>query len=93
MLVEALEAEDALYWETDAEKPPSPKRKQPQAEEELLNNSSVLMVNTAMSVKKHPNRHSKELQTQTEQKPKLALQVTTKWWPPKPPLYPSSRKW
>ena len=53
MLAEALEAEDALYWETDDVKPPSPKRKRPQADEESLNDS-VPTVNTAMSTKKIP---------------------------------------
>jgi len=51
MLAEALEAEDALYWEVEVAKPPSPKRKRPQAEEESLNDS-VPTVNMAMSAKK-----------------------------------------
>jgi len=34
MLAKALEAEDALYWEVEVDKAPSPKRKWPQAEEE-----------------------------------------------------------
>jgi len=51
MLAVALENNDALYWEVDTPKPPSPKCKQPQAEEESL----VDLVSTmkmAMSVKK-----------------------------------------
>jgi len=53
MLTEVLEVEDALYWEVNDAKPPSPKRKCPQAKEESLNNS-VPTVNTAMSTKKPP---------------------------------------
>jgi len=52
MLAAALDNEDALYWEQDTEKPPSPKRKQPQVEEESLDNL-VSMVKMAMSAKKH----------------------------------------
>jgi len=53
MLAEVIKAEDALYWEMDDTKPPSPKRKRPQADEESLNDS-VPTVNTAMSAKKTP---------------------------------------
>ncbi len=53
MLAEALEAEDALYWEMDDVKPPSPKRKHPQADEKSLHDS-VPTVNTVMSTKKIP---------------------------------------
>jgi len=51
MLAVALADNDDLYWEMDVLKPPSPKRKRPQAEEESLDDT-VSMVNTAMSVKK-----------------------------------------
>jgi len=34
MLAAALVDDDDLYWEMDDTKPPSPKRKHPQAEEE-----------------------------------------------------------
>jgi len=51
MLAAALAEEDELYWETDELKPPSPKRKRPQAEEESLDDL-VSMVKTAMSAKK-----------------------------------------
>jgi len=51
MLMEALKAEDALYWEVDVAKSPSPKRKWLQAKEESINNS-VPTVNMAMSAKK-----------------------------------------
>jgi len=53
MLVAALEDDDTQYWEEEATKPPSPKCKWPQAEEELLEDS-ILMVQTAMSAKKIP---------------------------------------
>ncbi len=53
MLAEALDAEDALYWEVEVDRAPSPKRKRQQAEEESLNDS-VPTVNTAMSAKKTP---------------------------------------
>jgi len=52
MLAAALE-DDTLYWEEEAEKPPSPKHKRPQAEEELLEDS-ISTVHTQMSVKKVP---------------------------------------
>jgi len=51
MLAAALKNDDALYWEVDITKPPSPKCQQPQAEEESLDDS-VSMVKTAMSVRK-----------------------------------------
>jgi len=92
MLAEALTAEDTLYWEMDATKPPSPKRKKPQAKEELLNDS-VLMVQTTMSVKKHLSWHSKETWQQAGLKLKHALQVILKQWLPKSPPYHSSWKW
>jgi len=53
MLAAALADDDALYWEMDAVKPPSPKQKHPQVEEESLDDS-VLMIKTAMSAKKTP---------------------------------------
>jgi len=53
MLAAALADDDDLYWEMDATKPPSPKRKCPQAEEESLDDS-VSTVKTAMSTKKPP---------------------------------------
>jgi len=53
MLAAALTEDNALYWEMDGTKPPSPKRKCPQAEEESLDNS-VSTVKTAMSTKKIP---------------------------------------
>ncbi len=60
MLAAALAADDDdLYWEADIMKPPSPKRKRPQAEEESLDDS-ISTVKTAMSVKKYQNPRSKE---------------------------------
>jgi len=53
MLDAALDNEDGLYWETEATKPPSPKRKRNQAEEESLDDS-ISTVKTAMSAKKTP---------------------------------------
>jgi len=53
MLVVALEDDDTLYWEEEATKPPLPKHKWPQVEEELLEDS-ISMVQTAMSTKKIP---------------------------------------
>jgi len=55
MLAAALETEDDLYWEADATKPPSPKRKRYQAEEESLDDS-ISTVKTAMSAKKTPSQ-------------------------------------
>jgi len=85
MLAEALEAEDALYWEVEVDKAPSPKRKRPQAEEESLNDS-VPTVNTAMSAKKTPktaikgNQSNGRTSTQTRfatDSQTVASQVTT----------------
>jgi len=85
MLAEALEAEDALYWEVEVDKAPSPKRKRPQAEEESLNDS-VPTVNTAMSAKKLPktaikgNQSNGRTSTQTRfatDSQTVASQVTT----------------
>jgi len=53
MLSAVLAEDDKLYWEIDVTKPPPPKRKLPQAEEESLDNS-ILMVKMAMSIKKGP---------------------------------------
>jgi len=53
MLAAALADDNDLYWEMDATKPTSPKCKWPQAEEESLDNS-VLMVKTALCTKKVP---------------------------------------
>jgi len=53
MLAAALDDDDTLYWEEEATKPPSPKRKWPQAEEESLEDS-ISTVHTEMSVKKGP---------------------------------------
>ncbi len=53
MLAVALADDDALYWEMDVTKPPSPTRKRPQTEEESLDDS-VLTVKMAMSMKKTP---------------------------------------
>jgi len=85
MLAEALKAEDALYWEMDIVKPPSPKQKRPQAEEESLNDL-VPTVNTAMSTKKPPksalksdmpNSHGKSQTCFMNDAQTVALQVTT----------------
>jgi len=86
MLAEALDAEDGLYWEEVATpKPPSPKRKRPQAEEESLNDS-VPTVDTAMSAKKVPKSALKGDSTTSRTKPQtrfvnetqtVASQVTT----------------
>jgi len=51
MLAAALADDDALHWEMDATKPPSPKWKQPQAKEECLHDL-VSTVKMAMSAKK-----------------------------------------
>jgi len=51
MLAAVLDNKDALYWEVEVEKPPSPKCKWLQAEEESIDDS-VSMVQTTMSVKK-----------------------------------------
>jgi len=59
MLAEALALEDAFYWEADEAKPLSLKRKWPQAEEESLNDS-VLMVQTAMSAKNCLNQRTEQ---------------------------------
>jgi len=53
MLAVALAEEDDLYWEMDNTKPPSPKRKWPQADKESMDDS-ISTVKTAMSVKKMP---------------------------------------
>jgi len=53
MLAAALADDDDLYWEADTTKPPSPKCKRPQAEEESLDDS-ISTIKTAMSVKKVP---------------------------------------
>jgi len=86
MLAEALEAEDDLYWEEEATtKPPSPKCKRPQADEESLNDS-VPTVDTAMSAKKTPKSALKGNTTTTRPKSQtrfasdsqmVASQVTT----------------
>jgi len=76
MLAAALDNEDTLYWELEVEKPPSPKSKWPQVEEESVNDS-ILTVQTAMSVKKTPNQLSKVLWQQLlKQKPKQDSKVT-----------------
>jgi len=67
MLAAALDDDDTLYWEADVMKPPSPKRKQPQAEEESLDNS-VSTVQTAMSVKKSQKLRKRKQQQQTANK-------------------------
>jgi len=74
MLAAALEDDDTLYWETDVTKPPSPKRKRPQADEELLDDS-VSTVQTAMSAKKTPKLATKKNTTATDgkQKPQIRL--------------------
>jgi len=56
MLAAALEDDDTLYWEEEATKPPSPKCKQPQAEEESLEDS-ILTVNTDMRTPKLALKH------------------------------------
>jgi len=86
MLAEALDAEDGLYWEEEVTpKPPSPKRKRPQAEEESLNDS-VPTVDTAMSAKKVPKSALKGDSPSSRAKPQtrfandsqtVASQVTT----------------
>jgi len=53
MLAVALTDNDALYWEMDGTKQPSPKWKHPQAEEKSLDNS-ILTIKMAMSTKKMP---------------------------------------
>jgi len=69
MLAAALEDDNTLYWETDITKPPSPKRKQPQADEESLDDS-VSTVQTAMSAKKIPKSATKnKTATDGKQKP------------------------
>jgi len=75
MLVVALDDNDALYWEEDTTKPLSPKRKQPQAEEESLDNS-VSMVKMAMSVKKMPKSALKGSPS-TNMKQKTQMQFTS----------------
>jgi len=78
MLAAALENDDALYWEVDTTKPLSPKCKQPQVEEESLDDS-VSMVKMAMSVKKTPKLALKG-NTQTTMEGKTqTLQVTPRW--------------
>jgi len=52
MLAVTLADNNDLYWEMDVLKPPSPKRKRPQEEEELIDDT-VSTINTAMSVKKN----------------------------------------
>jgi len=64
MLAAAMADDDNLYWEMDATKPPSPKRKRPQAEEESLDDS-ISMVKTAMSAKKAPKSALKEPSSST----------------------------
>jgi len=49
----ALADDDDLYWEMDTTKPPSPKCKRAQADEESIDDS-ILTVKMAMSVKKPP---------------------------------------
>jgi len=53
MLVAVLDNNNALYWEQQAEKPPSQKCKRPQVEEESLDDM-VSTVQTAMSTKNAP---------------------------------------
>jgi len=65
MLAVALENDDALYWEVDMPKQPLPKHKQPQAEEESLDDS-VLTMKMAMSVKKTPKSALKGATPTTE---------------------------
>jgi len=73
MLAVAHVEDDNFYWETDATKPPSPKRKCPQDKEELLDDS-ISMVKTAMSIKKRPKSVLKgNASTQEWARPKLAL--------------------
>jgi len=61
MLAVELEDDNTLYWEEEATKPPSPKCKRPQAEEESLEDS-ILTVNTEMSAKKIPKSAIKNKQ-------------------------------
>jgi len=78
MLAMALENNDVLYWEVDTSKPPSPKHKRPQAEEESLDDS-VSTMKMAMSVKKTPKLALKG-NTQTTMEGKTqTLQVTPRW--------------
>ncbi len=93
MLVAALADNDNFYWEMDITKPPSPKQKRPQAEEESIDDT-VLTINTAMSTKKTQNQPSKA-QPQQSHKPrnKLSLQGTIRQWHPKSPQFCNSRTW
>ena len=77
MLAAALVEEDKLYWETDELKPPSTKRKCPQAEEESLDDS-VSMVKTAMSAKKGHKSALKLQNPRTRPRFKLASRMTHK---------------
>jgi len=92
MLAEALEAEDALYWELDEIKTPSPKWKRSQADDESLNDL-VPTVDTAMSTKKSPSPLSKGKLPPTEANPKHGLQTMPQPLHPKLPPFPNLRKW
>jgi len=86
MLAVAMADDDNLYWEMDITKPPSLKRKCPQAEEESLDDS-VPTINTVMSEKKAPKSMLKDstpktghMATQTRfttDNQTVTLQVTT----------------
>jgi len=69
MLAVAIDDDDNLYWEADVTKPPLPKQKRPQAEEESLDDS-VLLVKMAMSIKKIPKSAIKSTQA-TDGKQKI----------------------
>jgi len=93
MLAAALDTEDGLYWEAKAEKPPSPKCKWNQVEEEYIDDL-ISTVKMAMSTKKHPNQPSRvPLLPPPNQRPKCTFKATLKQWPHKIPQFCNWWKW
>jgi len=78
MLAAAMADDNDLYWEMDVTKPPSLKHKQPQAEEESLDDL-VPTIKMAMSEKKLQSPRSKnQLQKWDAHQIKLDSQLITK---------------
>jgi len=84
MLTAALDNNNALYREVEMTKPPLPKWRWPQAEEESLDDLA-LTVKTAMRSKNPKSALKSSLTTSTQQKTQTCFNSISPWWPHRSP--------
>jgi len=91
MLTLAFAAADALYWEQEDLVPKPPKQQKVQINKESLNNSVLLTIKMAVSTRKPSKSVLKMLLSPPTPLQKANSLLPPIRWPPKAPLFPSSR--